>query len=154
MGLLDSLLGGGKKQEAQDFVQRYETGRPWEGISDDEALTRYQQVDEALPPEEYERSAEEAFSRLSPQERLEFTRFLRQRSQQKGVNFPDLNQDGIDDRLQQDPHALAQMTSRMRQQQPGLLGQLLGGAGGSPLGRAALAGVAAVALKKMMGGRR
>jgi len=53
------------------------------------------------------------------------------------------------------------MTSRMEQQQPGILGQLLGGAGGSgaggmlskPLAMAALAGVAAMAVKRMMGGR-
>ncbi len=75
--------------------------------------------------------------------------------------MPDFNQDGIDDRFQ-DPNYLAQVTGRMDQQQPGLLGQLLGGAGGgaggqgalaNPIAKAALAGIAAVAMKKMMGGR-
>jgi hypothetical protein len=49
----------------------------------------------------------------------------------------------------------------MEQQQPGILGQLLGGGGGggagsmldNPLAKAALAGVAAIAVKKMMSGR-
>ena len=55
------------------------------------------------------------------------------------------------------------MTTRMRQQQPGGLGALLGGGGGggggmgdmlgNPLAKAALAGVAAMAVKQMMNRR-
>jgi hypothetical protein len=44
MTMLDSLLGGGQKQELDDFVNRYDQGAPWEGISDQEAIGRYQQV--------------------------------------------------------------------------------------------------------------
>ena len=108
----------------------------------------------------YEESVREAFARLSPEERLQFTQYLRQQAQQQHLDFPDLNQDGIDDRVQQDPGDLAQMTSRMRQEQPGGLGQLLGGGGGggggmgdmlgNPIAKAALAGIAAMAVKKMM----
>jgi len=144
MGLfegLQSLLGGGQggpqqqqRQEYQDFVRRYDDGPPWAGVSDQEAAQRYQQVASRLSPQEYQQSAQEAFSRLSPQERQQFGEYLRQQAQQQGVNIPDLNRDGIDDRLQ-DSAYLAQVTSRMHQQQPGLLGQLLGGAaGGSPGG--------------------
>ncbi len=71
---------------------------------------------------------------MSPQERMQFAQYLRQRAQQQNVDVPDLNRDGIDDRLQ-DPAYLAQVTSRLHQQQPGMLGQLLGGAtGGAPGG--------------------
>jgi len=60
--------------------------------------------------------------------------------------------------VQQDPRELARVTARLRQQQPGGLGSLLGGGGGggmgdmlgNPLAKAALAGIAAVAVKKMM----
>jgi hypothetical protein len=52
------------------------------------------------------------------------------------------------------------MTSRMEQQQPGILSQLLGGGGGgagslldNPLAKAALAGVAAMAVKQLMNRR-
>ena len=164
MGLLDDLLGGGQqRQDYHDFVNRYDQGAPWTGISDREAVSRYQQVATRLPPDMYQQSAEEAFGRMAPQERMEFARHLQQRSRQQGVDFPDFNQDGIDDRYQ-DPRTLAQVTSRMEQQQPGMLGQLLGGGrgGGSggaadmldnPLAKAALAGVTAMAVKKMMGGR-
>jgi len=159
--LLQQFMGGGQQQqEMQNFVQRYEQGPPYEGFSGQEAMNRYQQVATQLPPDVYQQSAAEAFARMSPQERAQLTQHLRQQARQQGVNFPDLNQDGIDDRVQQDPNALAQLTTRMHQQQPGLLGQLLGGGGGgagnlldNPMAKAALAGVAAIAVKKMMEGR-
>ncbi len=160
MDLLGQLLGGGqRRQEYQDFVNRYDTGAPWDGISDQEAYSRYQQVAPQLSPQMYQESAQEAFARLTPQQRMQLGQHLVQQGRRQGVAFPDVNQDGVDDRLQ-DPGYLAQMTGRMDQQQPGLLGQLLGGGGGggqgmleSPIAKAALAGVAAMAVKKMMSGR-
>jgi hypothetical protein len=170
---LQSLLGGGaggppppqQQQEYQDFVRRYDGGPPWTGVSDQEAVQRYQQVAPRLSPQEYEESAQEAFARLSPQQRQQFGQYLQQQARQQGVAVPDLNRDGIDDRLQ-DPAYLARVTTQVHQQQPGLLGGLLGGAGGgapgsdplgnilaNPIGKAALAGVAAIALKKMMSQR-
>ncbi|MBA3779019.1 MAG: hypothetical protein H0X16_06955 [Chloroflexi bacterium] len=181
MGLFESLLGGGQqRQEYQDFIGRYETGAPWDGISDDEAVNRYQQVAGRIPPEMYQESAQEAFSRLSPQQRAEFAAHLRQRAQQQGVNFQDYDQDGVDDRYE-NPADLARLTSRMQQRQPGLLEGLLGAGGGgamggamgglsgmlggggggggaggmlaNPLAKAALAGIAAMAAQRMMGSR-
>lgn len=164
MDLLQNLLGGGQqRQEYEDFMNRYDQGSPYDGISGDEAYRRYQQVAPQLPPDVYEDAARESFSRMSPQERMQFGQQLQQRSRQQGINFPDLNQDGIDDRYQ-DPNFLAQMTGRMHQQQPNLLGQLLGGgqqqqAGGgigdmlnNPLAKAALGGIAAMAVRRMMSG--
>jgi hypothetical protein len=162
MDMLQQLLGGGQqRQQYQDFVTRYDQGAPWDGISDQEAYSRYQQVAPQLPPDMYQQSAQEAFARLTPQQRMQFGQFLRQQAQQRNLNFPDLNQDGIDDRFQ-DSRYLAQVTGRMQQQQPGMLEQLLGGAVGggggqsmleSPIAKAALAGIAAMAVKKMMGQR-
>ena len=165
MSFLQQMLGGGggQQQDYQDFVSRYDQGPPWAGISDDEAVSRYQQVAPHLPPDVYQQSAEAAFARMSPQERMQFGQHLRQRSRQENLDFPDLNQDGIDDRFQ-DPGYLAQVTGRMHQEQPGLLGQLLGGGGGggggagsmlgNPMAKAALAGITAMAVKQMMGGGR
>ena len=160
MDMLGQLLGGGqRREEYQDFVNRYDTGAPWDGISDQEAYSRYQQVAPQLPPQMYQESAQEAFSRLTPQQRLQLGQHLQQQTRQQGYNVPDLNRDGIDDRLQ-DPAYLAQATGQLHQQQPGILGDLLGGGGGggqgmlqSPVAKAALAGIAAVAVKKMMSGR-
>jgi hypothetical protein len=144
MGLFESLLGGGagarqpqqrqQQQDFQDFIDRYEQGPPWAGVSDQEAVRRYQQVAPHVTPEVYEQSAREAFARMAPQERAEFARYLRQQARGQGVDVPDLTHDGVDDRLQ-DPAYLAQVTGRLHRQQPGLLGQLLGGPAGGSLGR-------------------
>jgi hypothetical protein len=118
-----------ERQEFDDFINRYEQGRPWEGVSDQEALQRYQQVAPHVSPDVYQDAAREAYERMSPQERADFGQYLRQRAREQNIDVPDFNQDGIDDRLQ-DPATLARVTSRMHQQQPGVFGQLLGGAAG------------------------
>jgi hypothetical protein len=156
MSFMQQLLGGGQQQqEYQDFIDRYDQGAPYEGISDQEALDRYQQVAPYLPPGAYQQAAQEAFARMSPQERMEFGQYVQQRAQQQGVGFSSLPRGGGNF---QDPGFLAQMMGGMTQQQPDLLGQLLGGGGGggmlgNPLAKAALAGVAAMAVKQMMGRR-
>jgi hypothetical protein len=152
MGLLDTLLGGGsQRQQYQDFVQRYEQGRPWEGVSDDEAAQHYSNVAQQLGPQEYRGAAEEALSRLSPDERTELAEHLRQQARQQDVNFPGLHETP---NLEQ-PGVLANLMSMMHGQQPGILRQLLGGGGGaqSNVAKAALAGIAAIGLKKAMGGK-
>lgn len=170
MGFLENILGGGQNSENdyRDFVNRYEQGSPHEGYSDEEVASRYQQVSRQLPADVYQESAQEAFSRMSPQERMQFGQYLQQQSRQQNYNFPDLDGDGQDDRYQ-DPSYLAQATGRIHQQQPDLLGQLLGGAAGmiggnpqgnvfsNPLAKGAMAGIAAMAVKKLMdrgGGNR
>ena len=156
-GFLQNLLGGGQqRQEYQDYVNRYDQGHPSQGYSNQEVADRYQQVARQLPPDVYQQSAEEAFNRMSPQERQEFGRYLQQRAQQQGMSFPDMNQDGVDDRLQ-DPRELARMTTRMHEQQPDMLSQLLGGKSGTaldnPMVKAAAAGIAAMAARKILTGR-
>jgi hypothetical protein len=154
MDLLQNLLGGGAgRQEYEDYIQRYDRGAPYDGISDDEVYNRYQQIAPHLPPDMYEESAREAFSRMSPQERMQFGQYLQQQAQQRGFN-------DSDDQYQ-DPGYLAGVTGRMHRQQPDLLGQFFGGGmqqrggGGllsNPLAKAALGGIAAMAVKKMMSG--
>ena len=175
MGFLDDLTKrlGGAPQDHQDFLGRYQQAP--HDIPEQEAVERYQQVAPHLPPDVYRESAQEVFARMSPQERMQVGQYMAQQARQQGHSFPDLNQDGIDDRLQ-DPAHLAQVTGRMHQQQPGLLGQLLGGGGGggggfggglggmmgggggagmleNPIAKAALGGIAAIAVKRMMSGR-
>ena len=147
--------GGGRRQEYEDFVQRFDRGAPWEGIDDDEARNRHDEVSSQLSDEEYELSAREAFERLDPQQRKEMAGLLRQQGRQRQVDLGEFDQDD-DDRLS-DPKRLAKMTRHVRKQQPGGLGGLLGGGGGggggmlgNPLAKAALSGIAAMAAKKMM----
>jgi hypothetical protein len=175
MDLLEQLIGGGQqRQQYQEFTNRYDQGAPWQGISDQEALNHYNQIAPQLPPQLYQESAQEAFARLTPEQRMQLGQYLQQQAQQQGVGgLPGVNPGGMPHQFQ-DPGYLAQATSRMEQQQPGILGQLLGGALGggmggamgggpggmagggmleSPIAKAALAGVAAMAVKRMMGGR-
>jgi len=155
---LQQMLGGGQQQQdLQGFVQRYEQGPPHEGYSNQEVMDRYQQVASNVPPNVYQQSAEEAFARMSPQERQGFYEYLQQRASQQGVNMPQFSQPNFGQQVQQDPGVLGQLMGQMHQQQPGMVGQLLGGQGGSlldnPMAKAALAGVAAIAVKKMLDGR-
>ena len=157
---MDQLLGGlfggqdddddRRRGRAQDFVGRYEQGPPYAGISDEEAYHNYRQVAGRLPPQDYEESAAEAFQRLSPQERMQFAQLLQQRA---GDRFGGVRGD--------DPRQLAQAVAQYRQQDEGGLASLLGGGGGGggggmgdllshPLAKAALGGVAAIAMKKML----
>lgn len=134
MDLLTNILGGQQQQqEFQDFSKRYEKGAPWDGFDDAEAVNRYNQVAPNIPPDVYEQSARESFSRLDPQQRRQLGQYLQQQAPQYGVQFPDVDRDGQDDRLQ-DPDFLAQATGQMHRQQPGILGQILGGGGGGIAG--------------------
>ncbi len=170
MDLLQNILGGQQNQEQfNDFSRRYQQGAPWDGITDEEAYGHYQQVTGRIPQDVYEESARDAFERLTPEQRGEFGRYLRQRAQQQGVqgsSLQDLDGDGY-----ADSSALARTTSRLDQQQPGMLGQLLGGGGGagglggmlggtsaqgagggalgSPIAKAVMGGIAAMAMQRM-----
>lgn len=152
---------GDPRQRYQDFVERYQ--RQPQDISEQEAAARYQEVAPHLSPEDHLQAAQEAFARMSPEERAQFGRYMAEQAQRQGHDFIDLNQDGIDDRLQ-DPDYLAQTTTQAHQQQPGLLGQLFGGGGGghagdaaggmlsNPLAKGVLGGIAAYGLSRLLGG--
>jgi hypothetical protein len=160
MGLLDELLGGGQRQaDFKDFVNRYEQGHPSEGYSDQEVVDRYRDVAHAVPPDQYAQAAQEALARLSPEERAEFVAMLQERARTKGTTLPP--------RVGSDPRELGQVVTDLHQT-PGRLRDLLGGGGGqaqaagdnplagmlqSPLAKAALAGIAAMVVKRVMQGR-
>ena len=157
MDVLQNILGGNaqKRSQYEDFIGRYETGAPYDGIRDDEAVERYQEIAPQLSDDDYQESAEAAFSRLSPEERREFAMYMRDRARQRGIT--DFDGDGIDDRMQ-DPRELARRTRQVRQRDPNVLEQLMGkgGTGGAldnPLAKAAFAGIAAMAASRLMGRR-
>jgi hypothetical protein len=108
---------GASGQDQQDFVDRFRQGPGT--ISDEEAASRYEQVAPNLPPGVYQQSAQEVFAQLTPEQRMQLGQALIQSARQQGQSFPDVNQDGIDDRLQ-DPDYLAQTATRVEQQRPGL----------------------------------
>jgi len=156
MDILTNILGDPQKRsQYDDFIGRYQQGSPYDGIDDNEAVQRYEEITPNLSDQDYRESAEAAFSQLSPEERKEFSRYLQQRAQQRGMT--DFDGNGIDDRLE-DPGELAKRTSQVRQQDPGLLEQLLGkgGTGGvldNPLAKVVFAGIASFAASRLMGRR-
>ncbi len=157
MGLLDSLLGNPQQQQDyQNYLTRYQQGAQHEGYSDQEVMQRYQQVAPKLQPQEYQQAAEQAFNRMSPQERVQFGQYVQQQAQTQNMSVPGFSQ-GVGREAYEDPRYLAQNTAQFHQQQPGMLSQLLGGGGGSgmlgsPVAKAALAGIAAMAVSNAMGG--
>jgi hypothetical protein len=162
MGLLEDLLSSGQaKGLFTDFVTRYEKGHPSDGYSDQEVVDRYSQVAHAVPPDQYAQAAQEALSRLSPDERAAFVKMLQERAAAKGVSLPS--------RVGPDPGDLGQVLTGLHQT-PGRLRDILrGGDSGSPttqaagpnaltgmlaspLARAALAGITAMVVKKVVRG--
>jgi hypothetical protein len=161
MGMLDELLGSGQIQkEYRDFVNRYEQGDPSEGYSDQEVLKRYGEVSHAVSPDQYAQAAQEALSKLSPEERAAFVKMLQDRAASRGVTLPR--------QVAPEPKDLGQVLTDLHVQ-PGQLRDLLGGgtpqpqqqASGSspivdiltsPMAKAVLAGIAAMVVKNVMGG--
>src|SRR5215210_2533314 len=154
-------LFGGSEQEHRDFVDRYQQGP--RAVSGEETAARYEQVAPNLPPDVYQQSARDVFSQMTPQQRAQLGQQLIQSAQQQDLDFPDVNKDGIDDRLQ-DPEYLARTTAQLHQQKPDLLNQIFGGghagaaghSGGgmlnSPLAKGVLGGIAAYGVSRMLGG--
>lgn len=168
MDMFKNLLGGDdKRSDHEDFVKRFEQGAPWDGISDEEAEERYASMANDLPPEMYEESAHETLEHMTPEQRQEFGQLLEQRAQEQNVSIPGV-QGGLSGLT--DSRQLAQVMGMMHRQQPGMLGSLLGAGGGrrggggmagmasmaasrmgrNPIEKAALAGIAAMATKKLM----
>jgi hypothetical protein len=78
----------------------------------------------------YQPPAPRAFARLDPQQRLGLGQSLQQQARHQNGSSPHQGGAGA----LRDPGSLAQLTGQMHQQQPGLLGQLLGGAPGAGAG--------------------
>src|SRR5918994_7914148 len=125
--LLGGLFGGQddedepvRRQRASDFIDRYERGRPYDGIDDDEVIQNYRATAGRLSPQEYEEATADAFGRLSREERRELRRRLRQ---QRGAQMRDDDDD--------DPRIMAHELSQYRQEgSDDPLGGLVGGVGG------------------------
>jgi hypothetical protein len=162
MGILDELLAGGQRQqEYSNFVDRYEQGHPSQGYSDQEVLTRYGEVSHAVSPDQYAQAAQEALSKLSPEERATFVKMLQARAAASGVALPD--------KVAPEPKDLGQVLTDLHEK-PGQLRDMLGGGAiqpqaqasgsspitdilSSPIAKAVLAGIAAMVVKRVMGQR-
>src|SRR3974390_174735 len=160
MGILDELLAGGQRQkEYGDFVKRYEQGDPSEGYSDQEVLNRYGEVSHAVSPDQYAQAAQEALSKLSPEERAAFVKMLQDGAATRGVTLPR--------QVAPEPKDLGQVLTDLHAK-PGQLRDMLGGgtvqpqeqtSGSNPIvdiltsptPKAVFAGIAGMVIKRAMG---
>ena len=157
MGILDELLAGEQRQqEDSDCVDRYEQGHPSQGYSDQEVLERYGEVSHAVPSDHYAQAAQEALSKLSPEERAVFVKMLQDRAAARGLTLPE--------KVAPEPKELGQVLTDLHKK-PGQLRDMLGvpaqpqgQAGSNPIGdilsspmaKAVLAGIAAMVVKNVM----
>jgi hypothetical protein len=173
--MVDQLLGGlfgaqeqedepTRRRRARDFVDRHERGAH-DQMSDAEVLQNYRAATSKLSPEEFRQVAKDAFSQMSPEQRREMKRYMRQQGRGR-VNLPEDDDDS--------PDVLAKAAQQAQQQDQGD-GGLLGFLGlgkseakaapqqaqqqsqegpidsmfSNPLVKVAVAGLAAVAAKKL-----
>ena len=159
MGILDELLTGGQRQtDYKDFVNRYERGAPSEGYSDQEVLNRYGEVSHAVSPDQYAQAAQEALSKLSPEERAACVKMMQDRAAARGVTLPP--------QVAPEPKELGKVLTDLHAK-PGQLRDMLGGDAvqpqeeasesspiadmlKSPMAKAVLAGIAAMVVKRVM----
>lgn len=162
--LLSGLFGSNdaddvetQRQRARDFADRAE--RNARDLDPNEVLQNYRATTSRLSPEQFQRAAEEAFSKMSPEERRELKREMRRRARQQEH----------DDRDDDDSPAVLAQTAQQAHQEHESSGGLAGlfglGGGdnktvddarsglenilGNPLAKVAIAGIAAAAAKHL-----
>jgi hypothetical protein len=113
-----------------------------------------------VPPDQYAQAAQEALSKLSPEDREEFLKMLQERAAERGVKLPG--------KVAADPKDLGKVLTDLHEK-PGQLRDILAPGDGqpqeqaapgsnpitdmlsSPMAKAVLAGIAAIVVKRMMG---
>jgi hypothetical protein len=126
MGFLDRLLG----REDRDRYERGDESEPSQGdapasAEDKRALERYRYLVRTAPPERIEQAHEEAFAKLTPeQRRLALEQLTRQ--------VPDEPPRG------DDPRSLARLATRAEIRQPGTVERAFGGRGMGGMGAGGL----------------
>jgi hypothetical protein len=172
---LGGLFGGGDPQAdqegARDFINRVTTGAPDEGFSQQEALARLAQASQQATPEQMQRAAERATSRLDENQRADFSKMLQERM--GGVDRGGTADGGQGGDLASMLGQLFSGGGGMGGLLGGLMGgdqgnnrstqsggegggldDMLGGLLGSRAGKAAIGGLAAFALAELLDGKR
>jgi hypothetical protein len=149
MGLMDSLLSsmGSGQSPLNDLVSKFERGDHAQ-LDPAQVASHHDAIAKNVGSDEYQQIAGDAFAKLSPDQRAQIGDTLLQHARQQDLNAPVFSQQGGSD-----PSRLAQMAGELHRQDPSLLGKLLGGGGGNLLqstaAKAALAGITAMAIKKL-----
>ncbi|HEY5628840.1 MAG TPA: hypothetical protein VIR16_04955 [Candidatus Limnocylindrales bacterium] len=150
MDNLSNILGGQAGGAVQQLVSAFEQGNHQQ-VPDAQVQQTYGQTAAQLPQDQYLEAAREAFTRLTPQQRQQFAQELQTQAQQQGVSLPMPSQSTST----ADASGLANAVTAVHGQQPNLLQQMFapGGTFSSPVAKAALLGITAMAAQRMMGRR-
>lgn len=135
MGFLDRLLGRSAGPESRPRQHASASSPAAAGeLTDEQALERYRYLVRTAPPEAIEQAHQEAFAKLTPEQRRTALRDL-------SAAVPEHERTGGDD-----PRSLARMATRAETNRPGTVerafgggGGMLGGIGGTLLGSFAAA---------------
>src|SRR4051794_8036274 len=115
MGFLDRLLGReGRDPDDRRYEREPPPGGPASSAEDERALERYRYLLRTAPPERLEEAHEEAFARLTPQQR-------RLALEQLSREVPDELPRG------DDPRSLARFATRAELRRPGTVERAFGG---------------------------
>ena len=141
---LSNILGSSSAQ-LEDMVSKFNQCQH-DQVPDDQVQQTYGQVVSRLPQDQYLQAARDAFDKLTPQQRQQLAQELQARAQQEGINVPSTQT------VSSDPGSLATAVSDVHAQQPNLLRQLFapGGVFSSPIAKAALLGITAMAAQRLM----
>jgi len=144
-GILSSLGGGG----LDNLLNQFNQGQH-DQVPDEQVQQAYGQVATQLPQDQYVQAAQEAFDRLTPEQREEFARQLQAKAQQQGVNV------NVPAQGTTDAGSLANAVGQVHAEQPNLLQQMFapGGVFSNPAAKAALLGITAMAAQRLMSSRR
>jgi hypothetical protein len=129
MGWLDRLLGRREEPAASRPAASWSAGSTGQtpASSDEQALQRYRYMIQTAPPETIEQAHEEAFAKLTPQQRAQALREL-------AAVTPAGERAAVGDR--DDPKTLARLATRAEMRQPGTMERTFGrgGMGGMGMG--------------------
>jgi hypothetical protein len=119
MGFLDRLLGRstGPESRPRQHASVSSPAAPGE-LTDEQALERYRYLVRTAPPQALEQAHEEAFAKLTPEQRRLALRDL-------SAAVPEHERTGGDD-----PRSLARMATRAETSRPGTVERAFGGGGG------------------------
>lgn len=144
-GILNNLGSGG----LDNLLNQFNQGQH-DQVPDQQVQQAYGQVATQLPQDQYVQAAQEAFDRLTPEQRQEFARQLQTKAQQQGINVQ------VPAQGTTDSGSLANAVGQVHAEQPNLLQQMFapGGVFSNPAAKAALLGITAMAAQRLMGSRR
>jgi hypothetical protein len=95
--MVQGLFGGGaagdeEKAKAEDFINRYQTGKPTEGYTEREAIEQLQAAAKVATPEQMQAAFKHSVANLPEDERAQFNQMLQDRK--AGTGMIDIERSG------------------------------------------------------------